>query len=113
MSDILSPDQKQNVRIQYVRAETLSRLSKWPTVGFESAFAYLSEKKGLVKEIVDEAQGPLLSACENAERFDKNFDRLSPGTVDVIVGRIVGEKTIGTLTTDTQGRPLFKPWSKA
>jgi N-acetylmuramic acid 6-phosphate (MurNAc-6-P) etherase len=111
MSDeILTPDMKQNVRIQYVRAETVSRLSKWPMVGFESAFAYLGEKKGLVKEIVDGAQSPLLQAVENAERFDKNFDRLPSGAVDTIVARIVSEKNFGTLGVDSLGNPLFHPW---
>jgi hypothetical protein len=68
---------KQNIRIKYCRGEVLSRLAKWPMVGFESAFAYLSAKKGLLKEVVDEAQGPLLQAVENAERFDTPAEPLT------------------------------------
>ncbi len=109
-SEILSPDMKRAVRLEYCRREALSRLTKWPMADskFANAFEYLSSK-GCVKEVVDAAELPLTQVLLNAP----DLDRIDPTVADNILSGIVRAKNFGTLGVDTLGNSRFRPWNES
>jgi hypothetical protein len=109
---ILSANERQAIRRRYCREHTLARLNDWAVQDDKNptALLYLSEHKK-VKSVVDSCEGVLMQAVENAERFDKDFNKLADGTVDNILGAAIQASELGNLTIDTTGHPLFKPWS--
>jgi len=105
-----SPDEKHWIQAAYVEQHAKVRLNHWAMQDGSSALVYLHES-GHLKDVLGEATGPLLQACENQSRHDPQFSKLLDGSVDIILARVVQEKQLGTLQSDTLGRPLFKPWS--
>jgi hypothetical protein len=107
--EILSANEKQAFVKAYCEQHAEVRLNHWTMENGDSALVFLHES-GQLKDVLEEASGPLVQACENASRFDQGFDRLADGTVDTIVERVVREKAIGIHSLDTVGNHRFRPW---
>lgn len=111
--EILPSNEKQAFLRAYVDQHATSRLHNWPVDkgdgSTSTALLHLSET-GQLGDVLRDAEPDLLAACENASRFDPNFNKLSDGTVDIVLARCVQNKQIGVLQPDTLGKPLFRPW---
>ena len=109
--EILSSNKKEAIRVKYARQHALVRLNNWPTDDKQgpTTLLYL-ERRGRVAEVIDSCELPILQAVENQSRQDPHFDKLPDGSVDTILAPFVHEKQLGTLQSDTVGKPLFKAW---
>jgi hypothetical protein len=112
----LTPISKDQIQAAYVDEHATTRLRHWriekPDGSTSTALLHLVETNRL-RDVLRSASPPLLQAVENATRFDSGFNRLYDGTVDTILAQVVANQRIGTLSRDTLGNPVFKPWSKS